>query len=164
VTGKIVVGVVVVLGLALLVFGLWFFGSRSPVDQRFNLRRQAISPDTPQPQLLPERLGEFLRTSLTPIARNADNRFEGTAAYSEGDHKRIWLNVRSIASQPSGASPLDTVKGDFTFHKDAQFPFGYGTTQNGYTFIWINDGWLIEAYTSETDAETLLQFVNAYPF
>jgi hypothetical protein len=163
-SGKIVVGIVAVLGLALLAYGLWFFGSKSPVDQRFNLKRQAIAAETPQAQLLPDRLGDFLRRSVTPISRTGDNQLAGSAAYSDADQKQIWLQVRSIDNPQSGAKALDAVKGDFKFHKDAQYPYGYGTTPAGYTFVWINGGWLIQAYTSEADAETLLEFVNSYPF
>ncbi len=163
--GKVIVGGLAILSLGLLVFGLWFFGSRSPVDERFNLRRQMIDETTPQTRLLPDRVGDFLRQSLTPISRSADNQMAGSASYSDTDRKAIWLRVRYIADQQSRVAALDAFTGSgFKFHREAEFPYGYGTTQDGYTFVWINDGWLIQAFTSESDAETLLQFVNGYPY
>ena len=164
-SGKLIVGVLAALALSVLIYGLWFFGTGSPIDERFNFKRRPITSDTPQTRLLPDRVGDFLRRSLTPIAPTVANQLEGSAAYSDNDDKRIWLQVRSIAGERHGVSALDEAAGDtFKLHRDAPFPYGYGTTQDGYTFMWINGEWLFQAYTSEADAETLLQFVNGYPY
>ncbi len=161
-SGKAVIAILAVFCIGFLIYGLWFFGNRSPIDERFNLKRVTITADY-VPALLPNRIGDFQRRSSAPITRAANYQLEGSASYSDTDGKLIWLDVRSLEGQP-GVS-LDTLTdSSFKLHKDAPFPYGYSTGTNGYTFVWINGNWEIRAYTTEADADTLLQFVNGYPF
>src|SRR5258706_10500705 len=153
--GKFVVILMLAFSVAFGLFGAWYFGTRSPLDERFNLNRKMAPQD--RQGLLPDHVGDFQRQSISPISGEA-----GSAMYADVDNKPITLAIRSVSNPSAELGALD---GSFVLHTDAKFPFGYSTnTPSGQTFIWINGPWLIQASTTEATADALLQFVNAYPF
>jgi hypothetical protein len=157
--GKIVVILMLAFSVAFGLFGVWYFGTRSPLDQRFNLNRK-MAPQDGQ-GLLPDRVGDFRRQALNPISGDAGSA-DGSATYSDVDGKPITLAVSLIDDPSSALAALDA---SYVLHKDAKFPFGYSAnTPTGQTFIWINGPWRIQASTKEATADALLQFVNAYAF
>ena len=159
--GKIVVGLILVLAAVGLVANLWFVNNRTPPDQRFNLKRQTIPQDMRPVLLLPERIGDFARTSVTPVQTNTSGDLEGSAAYADNDGKQLTLTVRKPGS---GTPDLEKLTDrPFRVYTDAQFPFAYSDA-NGAAFIWINGGWVISTSTTDATSEALLQFTNAYPF
>jgi hypothetical protein len=159
--GKIVVGLIGLLALAGLIANLWYVSTRSPADQRFNLKRQHITKDTASRLLLPERVGDFARKSITAIEANASGDLEGSAAYADTDGKQIMLSVRKPGR---GAPNLESLtNGQYRLHADAEFPFGYSETY-GPAFVWLNGDWVLGASTAQATSGELLQFVNAYPF
>ncbi len=159
--GKIVVGLIGLLALIGLIANIWFVTTRSPADQRFNLKRQHIVRDTALNLLLPERVGDFLRKSLTPIEADSSGDLQGSAAYADTDGKQILLSVRKPGR---GVPSLESLtNGQYRLHSDAEFPFGYSETY-GSAFVWINGDWVIGASTAQASSDALLQFANAYPF
>jgi hypothetical protein len=159
--GKIVVGLIGLLAVIGFIANLWFVNTRSAIDQRFNLKRQSIAKDINTAFLLPERIGDFMRKSLTPIEANSSGDLEGSAAYADTDGKQLLLSVRKPGRGVPGLEAL--TNGQYTLHSDTQFPFGYSEV-NGPAFVWINGDWVIGTSTAQATSEALLQFANAYPY
>jgi hypothetical protein len=159
--GKIVVGLIGLLALVGLIANLWFVNTRSSADQRFNLKRQHITKDTAPALLLPERVGDFTRQSITAIEANASGDLEGSATYADIDGKQIMLSVRKPARSAPNLEAL--TNGQYRLHKDAEFPFGYSEAY-GPAFVWLNGDWVVGASTAQATSDELLQFANAYPF
>lgn len=181
--GKIAVLVLVILTIAILIFGYWFLFVQSPIDQRFKLNPTPIPKNINADYLLPAAVGDFIRQSTSPVQAQPDGSLAGMATYADTDGKHITVEVRTgqlhktpaetlqalyqpILSQYPGATPV--------IHADAPFPYGFltvsfpasnGTPASTYSdFSWINGEWVIQVSTRETDAESLLQFVNIYVY
>lgn len=179
--GKIAVLGMVLLTIAILIFGYWFLFVKSPVYQRFKLNRTAISRAFNPDALLPEAVGDFKRLSFDPVQDQADGSVSGSAIYADTDGKKIVLYITSdkagntpstilqilyqpIVAQHPGNTPI--------FQADAPFPYAFFTAtvessdgKPGYVysdFTWLNGDWVLKASTQETDTESLLQFVNIY--
>jgi hypothetical protein len=134
----------------------------SPVDQRFNFRRRAIPENTEIAALLLDKVEDFKRQSLTPMETTANGRSGAGAVYIDSNGKIVVLTIWRNQDWPSQKDLPE--KGSFTSHFDAQVPFAYGRVDGQSTFIWGKDGWMLSASAQESDAETLLQFVNLYPY
>jgi len=180
--GKIVVVGLGVATIGVLLLGYWLFFAKSPIDQRFNLNRTVIPKNFNTDYLLPDAVGDFVRQSISKAQAQSDGTLSGVATYADTDGKKIVLLIRTgqlrntpaetlqmqyqpLQSEYPGAAPV--------LRTDAPFPYGYfSATQNKDSsagsalidFRWINGEWLIQASTQETDAESLLQFVNLYPY
>ncbi len=166
--GKLIVGIMLAGGIVMLGVYVWFFSSTSPIDERFNLERTPITPDTDAAWLLPERVGDFFRRSLTPVARDAQDQLQGSATYSQNGGQLIIVTVQSIAGQHIQTAPLEALTdSSFKLHPEAKFPYGYrasGEGSPGDTFIWVNGTWVFQASTPQANSELLLEFVNGYPY
>jgi hypothetical protein len=179
VRGKIIVVVMLLGALALLAYSLWFVGSRSAVDERFNMRREALAPDAPGASLLRELVGDYPRTSLDvgTLDSDAPDR-HGSADYDVEGHT-VTLDVQRIAVPGPGIEQLladfaaradgdDAAGTVIRLHADAETPFGYGVysapTYIYYEFTWRNGDWVLRASTRDAGSEGLLRFVNNYNF
>lgn len=177
--GKVIVVIMLLGALALLVYSLWFVGSRSLVDERFNMRREALEPDAPGASLLRELVGDYRRTDLDVGTLDSDtpNR-RGSATYSVEGHA-VRLDVQRVAApgldiellfadfaaRAGGDDAAGTV---IRLHPDAPISYGYGVysapTYIYYEFSWRNGDWALRASTRDADSEGLLRFVNNYNF
>jgi hypothetical protein len=152
------------------IYGLWYFGTSSAPDDRFNLNRQPIPADANQALFFPNPPSGFTRASLQPMAADNTGRASGSAVYNSNDHP-VELLVRSIQGLDpqrvlNSSDQLDActhTASNITVHPDAKTPYRYSTCPgNQFEFTWINGNWLLRA--SSEDVEALLRFVNAYPF
>jgi hypothetical protein len=160
--GKLIVIAMVVVTVFMFAIGWWFLNVLSPVDQRFNFRRRAIPENAEISMFLPEKIEDFKRQSLTPLETTARGSSGSGAVYLDSSGKIMVLTVWRNLDWPS-ANVLPE-GGSFKTHFDAQVPFAYGRVDGQATFIWGKDGWMLSASAPEADAETLLQFVNLYPY
>jgi hypothetical protein len=175
-SGKFMVILILLAAGAMLVFSLWYTGSRSPLDQRFALNRTpaplnqaTIPPDYgAADKLLPANISAFVRLTLKPL-NLAQPRPHGEAIY-DGGNGDIQLTVDRI---PASESPDDALNNAFvqagatqvTRHADAKFPFVYvHDAASANTLIWVNGPWLITASSDQVDSEVLLLFANSYPY
>jgi hypothetical protein len=156
--GKLIVIALVVVTVLMFAIGWWFLNVLSPVDQRFNFRRRAIPDNAEFSLLLPEKVEDFKRQSFTPMETTASGDSGAGAVYLDSGGKIIVLTAWHKMN-------IALVVGEsFATHFDAQIPYAYGRVDGQATFIWINNGWMLSASAQESDAETLLQFVNLYPY
>jgi hypothetical protein len=160
--GKFVVVGLVVLTVVMLAVGWWFLNVLSPVDQRFNFRRRAIPENAEISLLLPEKIEDFKRQSLTPLETTTSGSTGSGAVYLDSAGKIMVLTVRRNPDWPTSKALPEN--GTFKTHFDAQVPYAYGRVEGQATFIWGRGGWMLSASAQEADAETLLQFVNLYPY
>lgn len=176
--GKIIVVFMLLGALALLLYSLWFVGSRSPVDERFNMRREALEPDAPGASLLREVVGDYVRTTLDvdTLDSDAPDR-HGSALYRvEGHEVRLdvqraapGLHIEQLfvgfAARAGGDDAAGTL---IRLHEEADTPYGYGVysapTYIYYEFTWRNGDWVLRASTRDAGSEGLLRFVNNYNF
>lgn len=162
-SGKWIVALMGVAAALTLAVNVWFSNTQSPIDQRFNLRRQAIPKDVNVKLLLPEAIGDFKRQSITPVAVDASNKGDmvGSAAYADTDGKQIVVMVRKpAAGQPDLAAVVDD---SYRAHTDGALAYAYSEASTP-TFIWLNSGWVIRISTTQGTSADLLQLVNLYPF
>ena len=181
--GKIAVLGMVAITVAVLIFSYWFLFVKSPVDQRFKLNRTDIPKVLNLPILLPETVGDFKRLSFSPVEKQPDGTMSGSATYADTDGKKIVVTVKTGQILKT---PTDTLQAFYqpilakypgavpSLHETAEFPYAFFTAtvdvsggNSGYVysdFTWINGDWIIQSSTQETDAESLLQFVNTYLF
>ncbi|HRE47756.1 MAG TPA: hypothetical protein PLD47_08525 [Aggregatilineales bacterium] len=178
--GKLVVIGLGLFAAVLLVYSLWFTNNHTPIDERFNMRRQGLDADTPGALILRERAGDYLRQSLridtldtVGVGRH------GAAVYHDFEGKAISLEVvlagetpptlraafEGFAERAGGASTANTV---IRLHPDGRIPYGYGVyaaaNYTYYEFTWLNGGWIIRVSTREAGSESLLRFANGYVY
>lgn len=179
VRGKIVV-IVMLGGAALLLFySLWYVNHQTTVDERFNMRRQALPDNISGPLMLPDSLGEFQRVALdvdtldTPGAQR-----HGVATYKDVDGKVLRLDVQQTTEPRPTLEALfsdfatraggDLANSTIRLHADGPTRYGYGAysgpTYTYYELTWINANWIIRVSTQEAGSESLLRFVNGIPY
>ncbi len=174
--GKIVIGVLFVFAILFAAYSVWFVGSLSPVDQRFNLVRQALIADIPDPALLPVNIGDFHRLSFQAVTASANGQRTGSAVYDVPSGGQIQLTVNTVPdprgvladwTRASGAAAnCPDAWRTIAAHGETQFPYVYAAcTATGNTYhemVWLNNNWLIRV--TADSADILLQFANNYPF
>jgi hypothetical protein len=173
--GKLVVLLVLLSGVVVGLAGLRYTFDPSPVYDRFDQRRDPLPADATGPRLLVEKAGDFDRVEFEPVAPDAQGIQHGRATYKELGENEVQLVVQQIDYQ-RGLDELSAVQKTFENdtnvsrlvpHADAQTPYLYAVyAADGratYEFVWVNNGWLLRAYTNQSDAETLLRFANTYP-
>lgn len=173
--GKFVVLLVLLSGVVFGLAGIRYAFDPSPVYDRFDQRRDALPVDATGPRLLVEKSGDFNRIAFEPLAPDADGIQRGHANYQEIGDREVELSVQQIDPQ-RGLDELSAVQKSFenninvsrlVSHTDSQTPYLYAVYADEgratYEFVWINNGWLLRAYTNQADAETLLRFANSYP-
>jgi hypothetical protein len=174
--GKIIVLLVLLSGVATGLAGLRYAFNPSPVQQRFDQRREPLAGDAPGPQVLVEQTNDFRRTAFAPLAADSDGVQRASATYVELGVRQVELRIEQVAPG-QGLATLQTLQRRFerdanvsrlALFAGARTPYLYTVyAQNGravYEFAWINGDWLFRAFTDQADDETLLRFVNAYPF
>lgn len=175
--GKIVVISMFVMAALLFGYSLWFVNNHSPIDERFNMRRKPLEPDTPGALILKERAGDFLRSGLSVDTLDAlEGRRHGIATY-DVEGKTVTLEAERFESPPTldmaFAAFLTRAGGEDRFstlnlHPEAQLPYGYavfaGLEYTYYEFSWINGNWILRVSTRDAGAEALLRFANGYTF
>jgi hypothetical protein len=174
--GKIVLAIIFTFAILYGAYSVWYVSSLSPVDQRFNLNKQAVTTSIPEPALLPSNIGDFKRTALTPVAPDAQNQRLGSAEYEIPTGGTLRLTVSTVADPAKAAhdwpASVDVLPGcaaqwrNVVAHPEAKTPYAYGTCtaeNNRYDeFVWLNNNWLIRV--SAPNSGDLLQFANNYPF
>ncbi len=182
--GKIVVIVMILGGALMLAYSLWYVGSHSPIDQRFNMKRKSLPDNAPGPAILPMQAGDYSRSALeidtldtldTPgVVRH------GKATYLV-EEKPVQLEVKAIrGNKPTlndlftdfatraGAPSMNDGGIAVTTHPEASLPYGFGAylgpAYTYYEFTWINGNWIFRVSTREAGSESLLRFVNGYVF
>lgn len=177
--GKYVVIAMLLGALALFLYSLWFVSTTSPVDQRFNVRREPLGDDTPGALILRQRAGDYLRQELlVDTLDSLSGSRHGSAEYLV-DGRLVRLEVQDY---PEGPPSLDALFADFgaraggndaagtaiRLYPEAQIPYGYGVysapTYIYYEFTWINGNWVLRASTREAGSEALLRFANGYVY
>lgn len=177
--GKIVVILMIVGALALLAYSLWFVGSRSQVDERFNMRREPLTPGAPGASMLREVVGDYRRTALDVATLDSDAPDRHGSAHYDVEGHDVTLDVQRV---PSPGPTIEQLFADFAaraggddaagtvirLHPDAETPYGYGVysapTYIYYEFTWRNGDWVLRASTRDAGSEGLLRFVNNYNF
>ena len=173
--GKYVVLLVLLSGVVFGVAGMRYAFDPSPVYERFDQRRDALPDDATGPRLLVEQINDFQRTDFEPLAPDAGGVQRAHAVYKELGERPVELSVRQVDPQ-RGLDELKAIQKDYeknpnvsrlVFYPDAQTAYLYvvyaAEGRAVYEFAWINHGWLLRAYTNQSDADTLLRFVNSYP-
>jgi hypothetical protein len=177
--GKIAVVLVLLSGIAVFVYGLYFTADISPADMRFDQRRDPLPADATAAQMFPVRLGDFLiEAEPQPVtAADANGGSVGySARYVEIERNLVQIEAQQIDS--AAAIPVlearmeafrrDQTVGRLTAHFDARVPFFYVSyAVNGvptYAFYWVNGAWLFHATSTNTDEEAVLRFANVFPF
>lgn len=173
-SGKITVGVLLLGAVGLLAFTLWFLRQSTPVDERFNLKRDSLTDDAAGPYVLISEAGDFTRQSFNPIPDGSGNDRHGSATYTDADSQPVHFEAQLVKdgtprAQLEGLTlPTAATNSTTKAHFDAQTPFFYRTYQlSGTTyqeFAWINNNWLLRASMQAADPEPLLRFVDGYPF
>jgi hypothetical protein len=174
-SGKVVVVLVLLSGVIFGAAGLRYAFDPSPVYERFDQRRDVIPVDATGPYMLIDKVNDFTRVDFEPLAPDAEGIQRGHATYAELGERPVELAVEKI----DPAHGLDTLKAvqkayenntnvsRLVTYPDAQTPYLYvvyaADGRAMYEFVWINNGWLMRAYTNQSDAETLLRFANSYP-
>lgn len=176
--GKLVVISMVLSTVLLFAYSLWFVNNHTPLDERFNMRRQPLADDAPGGLLLRERAGDFKRQSLNTDTLDIPSAARhGTAIYLDFEGKPIQLEVQLLGS----AKPtIADIFADFAtraggkdstaikLHPESRIAYGYGVySAPNYTyheFSWINGNWIIRVATREAGGESLLRFANGYPY
>lgn len=178
--GKLVVIAMILAAFALLAYSLWYMNTNSPIDERFNLRREPLADDAPGALLLRQQAGDFIRADFDADSLDAKGETRhGTATYLDHLGKPIQFEARLVkGTQPT----IRTAFADFSIraggsdaagtviklHPEARFPYGYAVysapTYIHYEIAWINGGWLLRAWTREAGSESLLRFVNGYGY
>jgi hypothetical protein len=177
--GKYIVILMLLGAAALLAYSLWFVNSRSPVDERFNMRREPLEADAPGAALLRELVGDYVRTSLDVGTLDSDAPIRRGSAHYDVEGHDVMLEVQSAPEIGPGAEQLfvdfaERAGGDdaagtvIRLHDDALMPYGYGVysgpTSIYYEFAWRNGDWVLRASTRDAGSEGLLRFVNNYNF
>ncbi|HVO41944.1 MAG TPA: hypothetical protein VMT34_04950 [Aggregatilineales bacterium] len=177
-SGKVVVVVILLAAAGLLIFSLWYLGSKSPIDQRFALNRTpaplngpTIVPDYgAADKLLPGAVGDFARFSEQPFNLSAlMPHAEGVYGAGSG---RIRLTIDRIPSGESASAAVQAVlpkqnSSTVIAHSDAKYPFAYVQPSGEglqSQLIWANGAWLLTASAEDVDPEVLLLFANSYPY
>jgi hypothetical protein len=168
--GKIVVAVLVIGALIFFGFGLYYFNAPSAPDARFNMNRAKIPADASDTLFFPSPPNGFLRSTHQPLVPGTQGRPMGSATYNY-DTTTIDFLIQSI----KGMDPKQAINSlnlleacqhtaaTITVHPEPTVPFRYSQCPGGiYEFAWVNGDWFFRA--SSTDQDTLLKFVNAYPF
>ncbi|MFN8420717.1 MAG: hypothetical protein U0528_15960 [Anaerolineae bacterium] len=174
--GKITVIVVLLIGVAVFAYGLYFTAGISPVDQRFDQRRDPLPVEVSAEFMFPPRIGDFLPEKIEPMVLNSDGVYHAGARYLELQTRPVEIEATQI-DPATGQAALETLIATFrqdqtvgrlTSHFDARVPYFYvAHAINGrpvYSFYWVNGSWLFHAYADQADDETVLRFVNVYPF
>jgi hypothetical protein len=173
--GKLVVLIVLMIGVAVGVAGLRYAYDPSPVWERFDQRRNPLTADTQGPALLVEQTNDFRRVAFTPLEADALGVKRADATYSELGIRPVRLTIEQIDATDEmtelraihRAFERDDNVSRLALYEQALTPYLYAVyARQGravYEFVWVNDGWLFRAFTDESDAETLLRFVNSYP-
>jgi hypothetical protein len=173
--GKLVVIVVLLMGVVVGVAGVRYAFDPAPVWERFDQRRDPLTPDISGPKLLFEQTNDFRRVEFTPVEPDAQGLRRGSATYKEVNIRPVTLLVQQVAPGQDLSEfrrlarqfERDMDVSRLAVYEDALVPYLYVVyAQQGravYEFVWVNDGWLFRAYADETDPETLLRFVNSYP-
>ncbi len=163
--GKIVVILFVAASVAFSAYAAWYLFNRSPIDQRFNLARQAV-PSVGGSALLPRSLDEFQRSGnvTSPAAGTSE------ATYTDNQYA-VDFAVSSVKGQDAaqtadilGKPACQNASGSVISHaqNNSKILYSYSVCQNTYIFRWINGDWLFSA--SGSDSEALLRFVNLYGY
>ena len=168
--GKLLVVGLLLATAVFAVYGVWYFGTSSAPDTRFNLNRQPIPASANGELFFPNPPSGFTRTNLQPMAPDGAGRASGSAVYNSNGHP-VELLLRSVQGLDpqrvlNSADQLATcthAASAITMHLDAKTPYRYSVCPgNQFEFTWINGNWLLRA--SSDDVEALLHFVNAYPY
>ncbi len=174
------VAVVTLIGIFLsCMFLLALYSARPEIDTQFNVNRVSFPSNPSDSTVFPQPIGDFQRQAVeSDFAANPGS--NGSAKYSDHDGKEISLvvylsastsqqyQIDAYLSQPNcGAEVAGTAK----VHVGARVIYSYRNcstlTFQQYDFIWINRNWVIRATAASTyhsDPETLLYFVNNYPY
>src|SRR5258708_33407091 len=154
--GKIVVILFVAASVAFSAYAAWYLFNRSPIDQRFNLARQAV-PSVGGSALLPRSLDEFQRSgNVTSPAAGTSEAMYTVSSVKGQDAAQTADILGKPACQNASGSVISHAQ------NNSKILYSYSVCQNTYTFRWINGDWLFSA--SRSDSEALLRFVNLYGY
>lgn len=178
--GKLIVISMLAAAALLFVYSLWFVNNHSPVDERFNMRRESLADDTPGPLILRERAGDYNRKSLEVDSLDTPGTSRhGIATYLDFEGKVIQLEVQLMSaplpsietifeSFPARAGAVESRYITLKLHPEARIPYGFGTyaasTYTYYELGWLNGNWIIRVSTREAGQESLLRFANSYVY
>jgi hypothetical protein len=174
-------------GALMLAYSLWFSNNFTPLDERFNMRRKVPSATIAGALLLRHELSDLTRISLAvDTLDNQTGSRHGTAAYRDADGKQIDIEVLRPASNDPRELDIEQIFAGFgqragslgntsassatiiRLHPESKIPYGYGVYSDPaytyYEFTWVNNGWVFRASTREAGSESLLRFVNGYPY
>jgi len=153
---KIVVIIFVAASVAFSAYAALYLFNRSPIDQRFNLARQAV-PSVGGSALLPRSLDEFQRSgNVTSPAAGTSEAMYTVSSVKGQDAAQTADILGKPACQNASGSVISHAQ------NNSKILYSYSVCQNTYIFRWINGDWLFSA--SGSDSEALLRFVNLYGY
>ena len=153
---KIVVIIFVAASVAFSAYAALYLFNRSPIDQRFNLARQAV-PSVGGSALLPRSLDEFQRSgNVTSPAAGTSEAMYTVSSVKGQDAAQTADILGKPACQNASGSVISHAQ------NNSKILYSYSVCQNTYTFRWLNGDWLFSA--SGSDSEALLRFVNLYGY
>jgi hypothetical protein len=153
----------------------------SSASNQFSLDRQTLSTDTSLDELFPDQVAIYRRQTLTPLVLDSRDQLVGGATYASPDGELISLSVWQFTGwgvdRVWQSNFLTLTCGDLAgrvdLQRDVAFPYRYGNCSDRgfvyYEFQWINTDWVINASVGgfssvEVDLQTLVDFVNSYPY
>jgi hypothetical protein len=166
---------VVVVGL-MLIFAdnlLAVYAYVTNVYVEFDRLRVPLRDAVPVEQVLPSRVGDFLRTTLSDTV-DEKHRFRSVSAFYTGSNSE-QIHITATLSL-DGTAQLWRWSGQkrkvfYQVNESASYPFALGIEQRfrdvSYDVRWLNGNWVFFLYASSTlrsNYHSLLNFSNGYPY